>query len=241
MHEIFLYRNKFSSLPAPGLVVENTNKVSIIDCVFSDIAPGAISVDTVEEVEIVNNQFSIKTIEAIETRNCPNLYISCNRILEDPINVECAKISSDLQISFPGNSSLYLQTYSLPAASPNVKSSLETTDSLTILLWVLIILFFIIMLVIMCILYRRRKLQKVGDVQIEFKDNVETEKLEPKQKDGETSLPSHHLSKEQKETDNWNVDSLNERDNVGGDIIERIKQQEAILKEEIQGNKIQSL
>jgi len=242
VQEIFLYKNKFSSLQPPGLVIEKTKKLSIIECVFSNIAPGAIDINTVEEVKIVNSQFSIKTVEAIETRNCPNLYISCNRFIEEPINVECAKISSELQISSPRSSSHYLQASSQPAAYLNVKSSLETTNSLTTLLWVLIILFLvIILLVVMCIFCRRRKSHKVGDVQIVFKDNVETEKVEPKQKEEKPSSPVHDLSNEQKGTDNWNVDSLNESDNGVGDIIEKIKQQEAILKEEIQGTKIQSL
>ena len=81
----------------------------------------------------------------------------------------------------------------------------------------------------------------MGDVQIVFKDNVETEKVEPKQKEEKPSSPVHDLSNEQKGTDNWNVDSLNKIDNGVGDIIEKIKQQEAILKEEIHGTKIQSL
>merc|ERR1712105_380751 len=80
-------------MPPPGLTLQNADKVSLIDSVFSKTASGSISVDTVGDVEIVNNQFSRDIIEVLKTNNSPNLYISCNRLIGEAVNLECAKIS----------------------------------------------------------------------------------------------------------------------------------------------------
>ena len=151
MSEVFLYQNVFSSLPVNGLRIETTDKVSIIDCVFNNTAPGSISVDTVKEVEIVNNQFSIDAIEVMVMRNSHNLYISCNRIIGEPVNVECAKISSAMQTVSLRSSSNSTISSSASSASLDVKSEKQDSTSMDILLWVLVTLVLIIVaLVIIC-------------------------------------------------------------------------------------------
>jgi len=243
--EVFLYQNVFSSLPANGLRMETADKVSIIDCVFNNTAPGSISVDTVKEVKIVNNQFSIDAIEVMVMRDSHNLYISCNRIIGEPVNVECAKISSAMQsVSLKSFSPDSIMPSYASSASMDVKSEKQNSTIMDILLWVLVTLGLIIVaLVIICFCCRRRHKEKVGDVEIEFKDQVETEKLVPNQYEEKEDLDfkANMLPEDIDKKNITDVASVVTSDDTAGDIIEKVKQQETILKREIEGAKVQSL
>ena len=65
MKELLLARTAFSHIPLPGLVISDTDKLDIQDCVFKRISPGSVSVKNVKEVEVMNNQVSFLRFEAM--------------------------------------------------------------------------------------------------------------------------------------------------------------------------------
>ena len=177
---VLIYKTIFSHLPSYSLAMENTGKVSIIDSVFNNTASGSIIVDTANEVEIVNNQFSIDTLEVLKMMESQHLYISCNRLIGEAINVECLTISSDLQTlssrrSFPDST-----MPSLTAASLNIKSEKQDSTSMNTILWVLVAVGLLVLSVIfLCICCRRRQHQKQKDEEKSaFKSQIKTEKIE---------------------------------------------------------------
>merc|ERR1712106_373256 len=182
------------------------------------------------EVEIVNNQFSIDAIEVIALSESPNLYISCNRIIGEPVNVECAKISSAMQtVSSRSSSPDSTMSSYASSASMDVKSEKQDSTSMDILVLVLLVtlVLIIVALVIICFCCRRRHKEKEGDVEIEFNDQVETEKLVPIKY--EEDLDKKNIA---------DVATAVTSDGTAGDIIEKVKQQEAILKREIEGARV---
>ena len=63
--ELLLARTVFSHIPLPGLVISDTDKLDMQDCVFKRISPGSVSVKNVKEVEVMNNQVSFLMFEAM--------------------------------------------------------------------------------------------------------------------------------------------------------------------------------
>lgn len=177
---VLIYKTIFSQLSSHGMTMENTGKVSIIDSVFNNTASGSIIVDTANEVEIVNNQFSIDTLEVLKMMESQHLYISCNRLIGEAINVECSTISSDLQTLSSRRSSPDSTMPSLTAASLNIKSEKQDSTSMNTILWVLVAVGLLVLSVIfLCICCRRRQHQKQKDEEKSaFKSQIKTEKIE---------------------------------------------------------------
>ena len=97
-------RSSWSELPKDSIKIKDSQRVSISDCVFNQTHAGALDIDNVEEVEIINNEFSIDILQALRLRNSPNLYISCNRLHDEEDNPECSRISSTLNIDVSNDS-----------------------------------------------------------------------------------------------------------------------------------------
>eukprot|EP00092_Neocalanus_flemingeri_P012806 GFUD01013798.1.p1 GENE.GFUD01013798.1~~GFUD01013798.1.p1 ORF type:complete len:387 (+),score=115.77 GFUD01013798.1:231-1391(+) len=235
--ELLIYKTTFSHLPNPGIKIEKSAKVSIIDCVFNQTSPGSISVNSVDEVEIINNQFSIDTIEVVELNDFygSNLYISCNRLHEEAVNLECVTISSALQTVSSATSFPASFFSSLTSASMDVKSERQGSSSVNTILWVLVTVGLVVLTaVIICVCCRGRQDKKESDEEKNsLKSNIETERQEVDKDyekevmltpDIETSVSSLKLSS--------NADIIKKIDK--DDIIEKVKEQEAILHCEIQ-------
>ena len=237
-----IYKTIFSQLPSNGLAMENTGKVSIIDSVFNNTAFGSIIVDTAEEVEIVNNQFSIDTLEVLKMYESPNLYISCNRLIGEAIHVECSTISSSVHIvSSSRRSSPDSVVPSLATASLDIKSEKQDSTSVNTILWVLVALgLFLLSVIFLCIRCRRRQHQKQkGEEKIAFKAQIETGKIEFEQNEEKAvMLPTEFCSAKkyllELVTD---VNTVVTSDNSADDIIEKVKEQEIILQREINGTR----
>jgi len=225
--EVLIYQSALSSIPPPGLTLENADKVSLIDSVFSNTASGSISVDTVGEVEIVNNQFSRDIIELLKTNNSQNLYISCNRLLGEAVNLECATISSALDTLSSVPSLAESSSSSVSSAALDIKSERNETPNENTILWLLLVISLVILTVIfICICLRRRKQHKDEDDEEKnaLNSNIETEKQEALNVDAEDQNLNGEIS-------------ICKNDIVVDDdyIIEKVKEQEAILQDEIKG------
>ena len=226
---MLIYQATLSSIPPPGLSVENADKVSLIDSVFSNTASGSISVDTVDEVEIVNNQFSRDIIEVLKTKDSPNLYISCNRLIGEVVNLECATISSALHTLSSRTSLTESPLSSVPSAALDSKSERKETTNGNNILWLLIIVGLVVLTVIfICICLRRRQHKDDDDEEKNaLNSNIETEKQEAQKVDEEDPNINGEIamSKKDKVVESFSDD----------DIIEKVKAQEAILKDDIKG------
>merc|ERR1711971_975462 len=110
---------------------------------------------------IVNNEFSRDIIEVLNTKNSPNLYISCNRLLGEAVNLECATISSALS----SRTSLTESPMStVPAAALDIKSESKETTNKNTTLWLLVVVGLIVLTVIfICICVRRRQHKDDGE------------------------------------------------------------------------------
>jgi hypothetical protein len=222
--ELQLYKTTFSLLPTPGLTIENAEKVSIIDCVFNKTYPGSIHVDNVKEVEIVNNQFSINTIEVIKTTKSPNLYISCNRLLGEAVSMECATISSALHTDSSTSVLPESSMSSISSADLDIKSEKQVTTNVSILLWVMIVAGLVFLtVVLLCVCWRGRQSKEDGD----------EEKNALKNYDNEVML-TPNLSDNKNKRFSTDADIVVESNNDVEDIIEKVKEQEAILQTELQ-------
>ena len=227
---MLIYQATLSSIPPPGLTVENADKVSLIDSVFSNTASGSISVDTVDEVEIVNNKFSRDIIEVLKAKNSPNLYISCNRILGEAVNMECATISS-LQTLSSRTSMTESPLYSVSSAALDIMSERNETPNEKTIVWSLLVVGLVVLTVIfICICLRRRQHKDDDDEEKNaLNSNIQTERHEAQKVDAEDRSIKNEISIRKKEIV---VSSLSDDD----DIIEKAKEQEeAILKDEIKG------
>jgi len=224
VREILLYRTHFSQLPSPGLTVEKSDKVSIIDCVFQETAPGAISVETVTDVEIVNNKFPIDTLEVVTTKESPNLYISCNHLHHQTVSMECSSVSSTLHSVSSSSSLSESLISSITSASLDSKSEKHDSDSLNIILWIVVALAIILLTALLaCFLYKLKSKKKADDEeQNALKNNIETET---------------HGEENMNEKDSM-LTSENVKENDTKDITENVKEQEAILDLEIQGTSV---
>ena len=92
-----------------------------------------------EEVEIVNNQFSRDIIEVLETNNSPTLYISCNRLIGEAVNLECAKISYAMHTLLSVPSLTESSPTSVFSAALDIKSGIKETNSEQTILWLLLV------------------------------------------------------------------------------------------------------
>jgi len=86
---LVLESSTFSHLPPGSVQVDRTGKVTIRDCIFLRISPGSFQVKRTKEVEVTKNELSVNAIKAISATEGSHLYISCNRLLGDPIPPEC--------------------------------------------------------------------------------------------------------------------------------------------------------
>eukprot|EP00092_Neocalanus_flemingeri_P084104 GFUD01105617.1.p1 GENE.GFUD01105617.1~~GFUD01105617.1.p1 ORF type:complete len:389 (+),score=113.83 GFUD01105617.1:309-1475(+) len=228
--ELLIYKTTFSHLSNPGIKIEKSAKVSIIDCVFNETSPGSISVNSVDEVEIINNQFSINTIEVVELNDFygSNLYISCNRLHEEAVNLECVTISSALHTVSSATSFPASFFSSLTSASMDVKSERQGSSSVNTILWVLVAVGLVVLTaVFICVCCRGRQDKKKSDEEKNsLKSNIETERQEvDKDYEKEVMLtPDIETS--------VSADTIKKIDKA--DIIEKVKEQEAILHCEIQ-------
>ena len=84
-----LQSSTFSHLPPGSVDIKRTNKVTIKDCIFLRLDTGSVKIKSTKQVEVINNELSINAIKAISATEGSHLYISCNRLLGDPIPPEC--------------------------------------------------------------------------------------------------------------------------------------------------------
>jgi len=187
---VLLYQASLAHLPPPGLSVVNADKVSIIDSVLNNTAPGVVSLDTVEEVEIVNNQFNIDTIQLVQTKNSTNLYISCNRLLGEPVSLECATISSSLNTVSSRSSLSSTSLSSMISPGPTLVSEKQGSIPDNSILWLLVCVGLAVLTTItICICCRGRQGDKGGldEEKHALNTNIETEKQEVQNVDKEES------------------------------------------------------
>ena len=89
MKYFLLESSTFSHLPPNSVTIERTSKVSIKDCIFLRLSSGSVKIKKTKQVEVINNELSINAIKAISASEGSHLFISCNRLLGDPIAPEC--------------------------------------------------------------------------------------------------------------------------------------------------------
>jgi len=221
---LFIYKTIFSSQSSPRIDIKMADKVSIIDSVFNTTTNGAITLDTVKKVEIVNNEFSIDTVKVLITKDSPNLYISCNRLHGETFSMECVTISPALHSV---SSAISLSSSYLPPPSPDIKSAKPYSGSPNTILWLLVgVGLSVLSLVTVCVCCRGRR--KRGEEEENFlKSNIETERNEVENNHEKDIML---ISDNEK---NDNVDIVIESD----DIIEKVMEQEAVLKSQIEGTK----
>ena len=186
---VLLYQASLSHLPPPGLSVVNADKVSIIDSVLNNTTPGVVSLDTVEEVEIVNNQFNIDTIQLVQTKNSTSLYISCNRLHDEPVNLECATISSSLNTVSSRSSLSSTSLSSMISPGPTLSEKQGSIPDNSIL-WLLVCVGLAVLTTItICICCRGMQGDKGGvdEEKHALNPNIETEKQEVQNVDKEES------------------------------------------------------
>merc|ERR1711915_288575 len=161
--EILILNSQFNLLPPAGLNVKNSQKLSVFNSKFNEIAPAAIAVDSVEEVKIVSNEFSMDAVGVIQTENSPNLYISCNRLLEEPTNRECSSVSES-PTTF---------AHSVISPSLSVKTEDQHIGSVNSPLWLLISIGFVaISIILVGILCRLRKSRTGKKPDVENRENM---------------------------------------------------------------------
>jgi len=224
--ELMIYRTIFSSPISTRMDIKMADKVSLIDSVFNTSSNGDITMDNVDMVEVVNNQFSIDTVKVLKTQNSPDLYISCNRLHEEEVSMECVRISSSLQSV---SSIISLSPSSLSPLSPDVKSAKPYSANTNTILWLLVgVGLSVLSVITTCVCCRGRR--KRGEEEEKMiKSDVETEKCEvEKNYEKEVMLTSDSEKHD-------NTDVIIESGNDARDIIEKVMEQEAILKKELEG------
>jgi len=102
----------FSHIPENGLIFDTTDKLSITDSVFKRISPASITAVGSKDILILNNQFNINAVEVIKASKGSKLYISCNRLLDEPLNPECV---TNLSTESPPPPTTDTTTESLPS------------------------------------------------------------------------------------------------------------------------------
>ena len=216
MTEILILNSQFTLLPPAGLNVQNSQKLSVFNSKFNEIAPAAIAVNSVEEVKIVSNEFSMDTVGVIQTANSPNLYISCNRLLGEPTNRECASVSES-STSF---------VHSVFSPSLSVKTEDQHIGSVNSPLWLLISIGFVaISIILVCILCRRRKFRAGKKPDVENGEQL-------------TDSPTENVKLVKETESDESIETETQRLTITeSDIIKKIKEQEAILNEEISNMK----
>ena len=215
MSSVLLYKTILDNLTISAY---NVDKFSMIESVINNTVPGSISLENVREVKIVNNKFDIDTIELLHIKDCHDLYISCNHLFGAPVSLECAKISS----TFTTMSSM---------VETNPAYDLHHHEANNPLLWLIVVVGLVMLvIIILCIFFRRgnNKQEDVEETSI-LNKNIETEKLEDKNNDDEEVQDKMLVDK---------IDISKECSKNDIDIIvEKVKEQEAILHDEIQSLK----
>lgn len=213
---VLLYKTFLDNLTISAY---NVDKFSMVDSVINNTAPGSVSLDSVKEVEIVNNQFNIDTIELLDIKDCHGLYISCNHLLGGSVSMECANISSTLTTM-----SSLVETN--PVYNLHQDETIVTNNPV---LWLIVVGgLAMLVIIILCFFFRRanNKQEDVEETGV-LNRNIETERLEDENNDEEEFQDKMLVDK---------IDILKEGSQDDIDIIvEKIKEQEAILHDEIRG------
>jgi len=91
--EVVINNASFSHIPLPGLELHKINKLEIINSKFLRISPGSISIDSTESIVVVNNQFQINAMHAVQAVKGSKLVINCNWLLDEHPNPECLTLA----------------------------------------------------------------------------------------------------------------------------------------------------
>ena len=206
--------------------MKSSDRVSVFDSKFSDIFPAAIVVNAVEDVKIVSSEFNIKITDVVKAENSPNLYISCNRLIGQPINMECASIS---------NSAMFISSdptlATISSSLVPMKTEKQDEESVNSILWLLIAVGLLVLSTIFaCTMFRlrsnrRKKMEKKSEF-VSASSIKENTKL----------VSETNKADATREVEESNATVENEKQNLmnsESDIITKIKEQEAILNEEI--------
>merc|ERR550517_987458 len=117
--EVVLRRSHFEHIPLPGIVLQQTDRLTIENSVFTRIAAHAIPVDTtIRNLKVVNNEFNINAVKVVKTTAGDHLYISCNRLLGQPSSPECVSMASPPSSPSPPTTSSPPQPELSPPSSP---------------------------------------------------------------------------------------------------------------------------
>lgn len=162
--QLLLSGSTFSHLPLPGLELQETDKLIIMDSVFTRISPGSVNVGSTKDVVVVNNQFNINAIQVVNHTKGSSLHISCNRLLGEQVNPDCVTIS--FSTAQPPSSIMTTASPPSPTTPPptfvSAKQSGENMVSVELLVGVVagvgvVLLLLIILLVLMYCRHRRKK------------------------------------------------------------------------------------
>ena len=135
----------------------------IKDCIFLRLNTGSITIKKTKQVEVINNELSINAIKAISATEGSHLFISCNRLLGDPVPPECLPTTttstttttmSTMETTFRTSSSALLSR--LNQDSTDSPSSV-TVETLAGVVTGALVVLTILIIVIVVLMWRRNK------------------------------------------------------------------------------------
>jgi len=171
----------FSHIPENGLIFDRTDKLSIKDSVFKRISPASITAVGSKDILILNNQFNINAVEVIKASKGSKLYISCNRLLAEPLNPECVTTTTVTE-SPPTSPTVTRESYPSEVYQPPEVSEKQIEESwvtvelvigVTVGGFLVLFLLIIVIIFIMCN-YKKKGKTKTKDSTI---SDCDTENL----------------------------------------------------------------
>jgi len=161
--EVVVRRSHFEHIPLPGMVLTQTDRLTVENSVFKRIAAQAISVDTtIRNLKVVNNEFNINAVKVVKTTAGDHLYISCNRLLGQPSSPECVSMAAPppSPSPVPISTSPPQPALSPPSPSPPLPERRSSLVSLELVIGIVagvggVLLLLLLTLILICC--RRRK------------------------------------------------------------------------------------
>jgi len=183
--EVVLRRSHFVHIPLPGIVLQQTDRLTVENSVFTRIAAHAISVDTtIRNLKVVNNEFNINAVKVVKTTAGDHLYISCNRLLGQPSSPECVSMASPPSSPSPPTTSSPPQpSLSPPSPTPPMPERRSSLVSLELVIGIVagvggVLLLLLLTLLLICCRRRQEKERekvKKEEKEVETNGQVDTD------------------------------------------------------------------
>ena len=160
MKYFLLESSTLSHFPPNSVTIERTSKVIIKDCIFLRLSSGSVKIKKTKQVEVINNELSINAIKAISASEGSHLFISCNRLLGDPIAPECLPTTTtmaSMETAFLTSSSALLSRLNSNEGKHDSSDFVAVQTLFSVVTGALVVLT-ILIIVIIVLVWRRNHL-----------------------------------------------------------------------------------